>query len=283
MIRRVSAKYLLAILLVTGLCCCSRFTADLTNPNQLVLEAMFLYSKEQLAQMGEMASSYYVAVSFRDTVWFVVLFPVLAVFPWIGTFSDQWNGGSYYLILSRKTRRRYAFDRLLKAAVSGFGILSIGILIYILLVWIKFPVYQDSVDGMTSALYGETSFLRALVLCKGIFHTGLLAALAAVFAMIVVIVLKSPFYALSIPMLIGYVSEKSEDAYLYYLSQKHPDGIISLKELWCEFLFPSHHLFYDMNFVSSFRVNYGVYVVIWCGMFFVLAFVFCQLIKKRNE
>ncbi len=77
----VSGKYLICIVGIMLLCFTSRFPGSDVDLHEMTLMAFVTYGKSQLLQMGEMASSYSVAVSFRDMEWFIVLLPVMSVLP----------------------------------------------------------------------------------------------------------------------------------------------------------------------------------------------------------
>ena len=273
----------MAAMLVTLLCLCCRFYGDAANPDILVIQAIFKYSREELIYMGETATSFQAAISFRDTIWFVVLFPVLAVFPWIHEFADQWNGGNYYLVVSRKTRMRYAVDHVVRGMLSAFFIIVTGVLIYVAIVYIKFPLYRmENAEGTIAFVYGSTKIMRAANLCKAMIHTGILASVWSVLSMIVIVLLKNQFWAVSIPMLVGYSSDKLDNVYQYYLCLKYDYGVAPVRYQVIGMLFPSRHLFYDMTFSSAFGLSYGVYLILLFAFLILIVLVFVRLIKRRN-
>ena len=89
----VSGKYLICIVGIMLLCFTSRFPGSDVDLHEMTLMAFVTYGKSQLLQMGEMASSYSVAVSFRDMEWFIVLLPVMSVLPVVSEFAEEWFSG----------------------------------------------------------------------------------------------------------------------------------------------------------------------------------------------
>ena len=133
----VSGKYLICIVGIMLLCFTSRFPGSDVDLHEMTLMAFVTYGKSQLLQMGEMASSYSVAVSFRDMEWFIVLLPVMSVLPVVSEFAEEWFSGHYYMSISRTTRIKYTMKWMTKAAAETFvGVVS-GIILYFILVYIQ--------------------------------------------------------------------------------------------------------------------------------------------------
>ena len=278
-----TVKWLAAALLVTVLCFCSRFYDAFTGQEMLLIRAFFQYTGEELLAMGETASSFQAAVGFRDCEWFVVLLPVLAAFPWTDRFMEQWTGGSYYLMISRRTRNRYALGNMAKAAVTGFSVLAAGILLYILMVWLRVPAYQvQGQESMIAWTYGATVMERGVYLARAVIHTSLLGAACAMVSILLAAALRDRFFALSIPMLAAYASDKLSDAWLYYVAVRYDFGTVPEDAWWPGFLFPSQHLFYDTNFTSTFGLGYSVYLAFLLGLLALMAAVFLCMVKRRN-
>lgn len=184
-----SGKYLICIVGIMLLCFTSRFPGSDVDLHEMTLMAFVTYGKSQLLQMGEMASSYSVAVSFRDMGWFIVLLPVMSVLPVVSEFAEEWFSGHYYISISRTTRIKYTIKWMTKAAAETFvGVVS-GIILYFILVYIKFPAYILFGDAAESSVianvYGTTIAARGFHLGVSVIHTGMLAS---VFAMLSIII-----------------------------------------------------------------------------------------------
>lgn len=285
----LSGKYVICALGVLLLCFTSRFPGNDVDSNEITLVAYFIYDQKQLLQIGEMASSYSVAVSFRDMEWFIVLLPVLAAFPVISDFTEEWFSGNYYMAISRTTRKKYAIKWMIKVAIESFLCVICGIFIYVLLVYIKFPsylLYNCSFDeSILANAYGYTCIERGITLICSAFHTGMLGAILAMLSVVVTVFCKNSFYAMSGLSLVEYFSKKLSSAYegfLFYHYYEKGEEIPARYNL-LRFFFPSNHLFYDQSFRKEFGIWYGVYLVILIVLSVFIVFLFYMQIRRRNE
>lgn len=285
--KNISGKFWLAVGITVLLCASSRFQGDPNNTDLTVLQAYFSYSGAELLQLGESASAYQTFVGFRDMEWFVVALPLIAAFPTIYDFAEQWFGGSYYQLISRKSRFRYAAESLVKAALSGFGAMTMGIFLYAALISIKFPplkAYQlNPEESMTAMAYGATDLERWSYFLKAVFHTGLLAAVAAMFCTVLVIVLKDRFLAVSLPVLAEYFSIKLSGIYTTHLYEKYGFSEIPVKERVIELLMPSNHLYCSHTFQRTYGMSYGWYLALLGTVILCISMIFLRLIERRSE
>lgn len=283
-----SWKFLLCVFGTFLLCWFSSFPA---NPGsdlaETSLSAYVHYSREELLSMGELASAYSFMVCFREMEWFAVLLPVLAAFPAVTDFAGQWASGYYYLSISRKTRKKYAAEWMLQAAMQGFfGIVS-GILIYFIFIYVKIPHFaaynMDAQNSMIVMAYGATGGQRFATLLLKVFHTGLLAALLSMLAVGLTVLCSDAFFAISSLALTEYFSIKLQSAYEGWLiSQFYNQGLetpMSFRVI--RFFFPSYHLYFDQSFSYEYGIGYWLYVVL------VVLFTACiwkwfyQMVTKR--
>ncbi|MCD8299774.1 MAG: hypothetical protein LUC41_01140 [Clostridiales bacterium] len=277
--RFFSGKLVFAVLLVFALCFCSTFMGDAEG--KTMFQALFCYSKEELASMGEGAAAYMGLMGFRDSEWFPVLLPVLVSFPWVYDFTGQWFSGNYYLAVSRMSRKTYALRTMIRAAGTGFFILAAGVLLYAACLWICFPHYSTN-DPAVSALamtYGATVLQRAAYFIKSLLHTGLLAALLAMLSVVLAVVLKDRFLALTLPVLAGYMSVKLSAV---CRTAGHAGGNSKGGGL-VMFLFPSEHLYYDRLFAYSFGLSYGFYLFFLVVMAVLLTGLLMCWVNRRND
>ena len=285
----VSGKYLICIVGIMLLCFTSRFPGSDVDLHEMTLMAFVTYGKSQLLQMGEMASSYSVAVSFRDMEWFIVLLPVMSVLPVVSEFAEEWFSGHYYLSISRTTRIKYTMKWMTKAAAETFvGVVS-GIILYFILVYIKFPVYLLSGDAAESSVianvYGTTIAARGFHLGVSVIHTGMLASVFAMLSIVITIICKECFYAVSGFVLAEYFSKKLSSAYEGFLLYQYYDNGEKIPARYnaIRFLFPSNHLFYDRSFYSDFGIKYGWYLIFLILLIIAICGIFYLQIRRRNE
>lgn len=285
--KNVSGKFWLAVGMTVLLCASSRFQGDSGSTELTVLLAYFTYSKAELLKLGESACAYQTFVGFRDMEWFVVALPLISAFPTIYDFAEQWFGGSYYQLISRKSRLRYAIENLAKSALYGFCAMTIGILVYAALISVKFPpfsAYQlNPEESMIAMSYGATALDRWSYFLKAVFHTGLLAAVSAMFCTILVIVLKDRFLAVGLPVLAEYFSIKLSGMYMNHLYNKYGFSEIPVRERMIELLMPSSHLYYSHSFQRTYGMSYGYYLILMGVVILCIFIVFWRLIERRSE
>lgn len=285
---RVPWKFLICVLGTLLLCGFSRFYGNAGSTEEVSLYAWLHYSREELLLMGEQASAYFVMISFSDMEWFMVLLPLLAAFPTVTDFAEQWFGGYYYPSISRKTRKRYAAEWMLRAALRGFFCIVTGIFIYFILVYCKFPHYGefgvDANSSMIAMAYGANAGKRLAVLLIKVLHTGLLAAVLAMCAVLLVALCKDGFFAISSLVLTEYFSKKLHSAYegelivRYFNRGKEEPMLCKI----IRFFFPSNHLYYDQTFYVEYGIGYWLYLI-FIGLLIAGIFLwFYRLVKRRN-
>lgn len=286
--KRVPWKFAACLLGTVLLCGFGRFVGSAPEVEEISFYAWIRYSREELLLMGEEASAYSVMASFRDMEWFIVFLPLLAAFSTVTDFAEQWFSGYYYPSISRKTRRRYAAEWMLRAAFRGFACIVAGILVYFLLVYCKFPRYEefglDTDASMIAMAYGKTEAQRFLTLVFKVFHTGLLAAVFAMGSVALTVFWKDSFFAVSGLVLVEYFSKKLYGAYegsliVRYYSQGQE--VPTIGRIF-RFFFPSNHLYYDQSFAFEYGVGYWLYLV-FTGVGIAGIWIwFYRMVKRRD-
>ena len=282
-------KYLFCVLGTVLLCGFSGFQGNHLGTDEVSLYAWLHYSRQELLQMGELASDYFVMSCFTGMQWFVVILPVLAALPAVSDFAEQWFGGYYYSAISRTTRRKYAAKWMLKAAWQGFACVVAGILIYFILVYLKFPHYGEfgleADNSMIAMAYGATAGKRLMVLVLKVFHIGLLAAIFSMSSVALTVLCKEGFFAISSLALVEYFSKKLGSAYEGLMIEQYYNKGLDDVPLSCKlvrFLFPSNHLYYDQSFSVEFGIGYWLYLI-FAGLLIVgICLWFYKMVKGRN-
>ena len=236
--------------------------------------------------MNEFASLEAVLSGFRDMMWFPVALPLIAALPCVSDFYESWFGGSYYMLLSRKSRFRYAVDVLIKAALTSFFSVFAGCLLYAFMAGLKFPLLSSMpIASFESYLLYETDgtvFLKALF---SVLHTSYVTSVLSVFSLILVLLLKDPFFAVSIPVLLEYLSIKVNEILGIYIYKNymlsHMD--VPAKVLGFSLLLPSEHLTMDQVFYYNFSLPYFIYFLGMLALMLLLCVIFIILVKRRNE
>lgn len=284
----ISWKFFICIIGIILLCGFGTFQGSFPEVNEISLYAWLHYSREELLLMGEQASAYFMMVNFRDMEWFIVFLPLLAAFPTVTDFAEQWFSGYYYFSISRKTQKMYATKWMLRAALHGFTCVVCGILIYFILVYFKFPLYGefnlDADSSIIAMAYGTTALKRFVTLFLMVFHTGLLAAIFAMSAVLFTVLYKDSFFAVSSLVLMEYFSAKLYAGYeeglikRYYMQEQE----VPMFNKILRFVFPSNHLYYDQSFSREYSIGYGVYLIFAVALIVGIWLWFYRKIKRRN-
>ena len=285
-----SRKFFLSIFGVFLLCGFSPFPGspgmDLAETS---LSACLHYSREELLSLGESASAYSFMVCFREMEWFAVLLPVLAAFPAVTDFAVQWASGYYYFSISRKTRKKYAAQWMLRAAAQGFFSIVFGISLYFMMIYVKIPhfaaYHADTQDSMIVMAYGATAGQRLITLLLKVFHTGLLAAVLSMLAVALTVFCNDSFFAVSALALMEYFSMKLQSAYEGWLiAQYYQQGMETpMPFRVIRFFFPSYHLYFDQSFSYEYGIGYWLYVLLAVLFTAGIWICFYQMVTKRIE
>ena len=267
----------LCIVAMALLCFLSPFPSGDPDEKETVLKVWLNTDREQLLQMDEMASIYSVAAGFRNMEWFIVLLPLVAVVPGIFEFSEVWFGGNFYLNALRGTKKQFARKWVLESAWKAFLCVGCGIVLYIMLVAVKFL-------PLIVKVYGENLLQRIGWLLLAIVHTGLLGVVFAITALVLTVLLGESFFAISSLVLLEYFSKKMASGYVGVVYERYESGglPVPLKVRLVEFLFPSNHLFYDRSFQYEFGVSYwgyAIFIGLWMGG---IALLFYWQVRRRN-
>lgn len=250
----------LCIVTTTLLCFLSPFPGGDPDVKETVLKVWLSTDREQLLQMDEMASIYSVAAGFRNMEWFIVLLPLVAVVPGIFEFSEVWFGGNFYLTALRGTKKQFTGKCLLESAWKAFLCVGSGIVLYIVLVAVKFlpldAYVNDVSESMIAMVYGETLLQRIGWLLLAIVHTGLLAAVFAITALVLTVLWGDSFFAISSLVLLEYFSKNLHPVmWVLYMSDTNlADCLYHLKCGWWSSF--SHRIIYFMIVHFSMRLEF---------------------------
>ena len=198
------------------------------------------------------------------------------------------DGGDFYLTALRGTKKQFTGKCLLESAWKAFLCVGSGIVLYIVLVAVKFlpldAYVNDVSESMIAMVYGETLLQRIGWLLLAIVHTGLLAAVFAITALVLTVLWGDSFFAISSLVLLEYFSKKLASGYVGVVYERYESGglTVPFKARLVDFLFPSNHLFYDRSFQYEFGVSYwgyAIFISLWMGG---IAFLFYWQVRRRN-
>lgn len=281
----LSLQFALAVVVLVALCGCQTVMEGMLTDAPTVWTAIFTYSYDELFELGEYASSFELLMNFTSMEWFKVLFPVLVSFPGVYAFADEWMGGSFYMTLPRCGRLRYTLKTVLSAAITGVLVVVVSILVFMGIIYIKFPSLIDlGLDVDTSTLmyfYGETAGARAMTFGKIWFNTALNGAVCAGVSVLLVAVLKDRFFALTIPMMAEYIGMKLAGLYNMQIFEIYGFEGYPTYTYLPYLIEPSSQLDMAGTFTNYFGVSYVWYALYLLLLLVIVTFILYRIIKRR--
>ena len=254
-----------------------------TAGNLSVWKAMVSIPREQLTDVSYCAEIIFSKLNIQR--WFVVLLPVLAGFPSIHIFFEEWFGGGYFFVIIREGRYRYASVKAVSAAICGGVSVFFGVVTYVLILYWHFPSLSQLPDEMSYIvdIYGGPLGIFTAVGSE----IGNIAAVAAMFpilSLILMVLLRQKFLALTIPMMVQYLSDRFTDLWygtLWKIAQSTGDMSIFEKGGVWTMLFPSNQLGMSSTFTSKTGLPMFVYYIILFTLFLLFLRLFYALLERR--
>src|SRR5690625_2125285 len=129
---------------------------------------------------------------------------ILPLFAFSTSFASEWEQGATSFWLIRTGVRNYSINKVLVRALTGFLTTCLGMLLFILLLRIKFPLFVFNSTGDPYA-YLLDDGKPMIYLIYNIFHYSLSSALFAVTALWVSTYIPNRFIALASPLALYFV------------------------------------------------------------------------------
>ncbi|WP_062107424.1 hypothetical protein [Bacillus niameyensis] len=138
---------------------------------------------------------------------FVIITGILPLFPFATTFASDWSNRASNFWIVRAGIGNYAISKVLASALSGFFVTALGMLIFILIMRIKLPLFTDIPGGGAYIPLLEAE-KPILYLVFYITHISLTSALFAVVALWVSAYLPNKFVAVAAPIVLYFISHR---------------------------------------------------------------------------
>lgn len=154
-------------------------------------------------------SSYALASQYDASPWFEVIVPVITAFPAIIVYENNMGrSGDHALV--RISRSSYSGGLFTTAFLSGFLTAGFGILLHAALTWAFFPplsAFPEHAEAI-KAIYGSTALARLGNLLKKALNCCIVCGVFPIIAIILYRLFRDKFLALTLPMMIQYISFK---------------------------------------------------------------------------
>lgn len=281
-----SVRFWLAVLLYVLICFCAKAVEWTDNNPPSLLYMAFFCSKEQLFRLGEQFSAYMLLMSFRDMEWYIVILPVLVSFLAVYDFYDEWFGGIYYMSVTRTDRVRYALQSLLSAVLTAVVVSGTAILLFALLMRLKFPSYDSMVIepdmSIVGMIFGMTVWDRVISFLKMYLNILFLSAIMSEIAILLLLLLKDCFFSLTIPMMLNYMGHKVLHMHLIALRERYGLDYPASCMRW-EILNPVVLIGMDTHFEATFSLNLSVYFLALLSVTVLLLMGIIRLMRVRSD
>lgn len=204
-----SPKFLISIFLVFLLCLLSDAPSVSARVPLSVLDEIVKMRREIWLEKGVKFSAPSIFFGFDYSIWYSVILPVIAAFPVIYNFSDEWFGDNYIMTLSRSGYKKYTIGKFLSAFITGFMTAILGLLLFGITVSLIFPSVNEFANAEQLYLNGAYAEPAKAIAAK-VINNSLICGFYAVFAIFLCLIIKDKFFSLSVLMVINYFSMKLE-------------------------------------------------------------------------
>lgn len=270
-----STKFLISIFLIFLLCLLSDAPSVSARVPLSVLDEIVKMRREVWLEKGVRFSAPSVFFGFDCSIWYSVILPVIAAFPVIYNFSDEWFGENYIMTLSRNGYKKYTIGKILSAFITGFMTAILGLLLFGITVSLIFPSVNEFANA--EQLYLNGSYAEPLkAIAAKVINNSLICGFYAVSAIFLCLVIKDKFFSLSILMVINYFSMKLEIKFL------NSEIFLDNESIrWLRIFFPNSQK--DMySFLPDYLgISFYYYIAVIAVMSVVLGILSFYLIKRR--
>lgn len=276
----VSKEFFISVIAFVVVCFMYKIYILQTNETVSLLKLCTKYKHSELVIMGEDLCAYRIIDGVRYFEWFAVVFPVITAFPFAYSFANEWKSSVYMMSVTRCGEKRYVLKNIFGAMVSGFLVAVLGMLVVSALVYLMFPgISAFEYHEMIDMSYGDTAYKLIGFYLKMVFNLGLQGAMCALCATLLVVICDDMFYALTIPMMIEYLSMKLTNYYLLWIRNNNIE--LNSKTNIPMILNPNEQFFMDVR-SEIYNFKYGVYVLV-CGILTVLIGVLLYKLMRRRR
>lgn len=265
--RTLNLRTLLSVFAVTALCFFSHMlTGGYENPPTL----LELTAK---AFAGDNKNNYtlqQIISAFENSFWFYVALPVVISMPAASDFYDEWFGGGFFLNVHRQQIFKYCVSKLAAYALNATAVFLAGFGIFSAVVSATFPSYDAE---FLAAVYPNGFFA---FIAKRVLNVTAAGAVCPVVTVLILILIKEKFLALSIPMLTNYIMAQIGG---FLIARSYNEDNPLLMKL--AYLLPRYQFSQSDGFASAYNLPLFVWYIVWTLFFALCGAVFICLVKRR--
>lgn len=271
-----SPNFIISILLMVLLCLLADAPTVSARDPLSILDEIIKMRKEIWFDRGTDFSSSAISYRFDSSLWYNMVLPIIAAFPVVYNFSDEWFGDNYIMTLSRCGYKKYTFAKFSAAFITGFSVAVIGIAVFTIIVSGIFPSLDEFGEG--ASWYYDSAYESArYAIAAKVMNNSLVCGMYAFLALFVCLILKDKFFTLSIFMVINYFSTKLDVKFMNSVS------LSENKNRALRALFPNNQTLVYSIFPNELNISFYWYIAIVLFIYAVISLSSFLLIKRRYK
>lgn len=265
--RTLNLRTLLSVFAVAALCFFSHLlTGGYENPPTLLELTAGAFA-------GDNKNGYtlqQIISAFENSFWFYVALPVMLSMPAVSDFYDEWSGGGFYLNVHRQQIFKYCVSKSAAYALNAAAVFLAGFGIFAAAVSLAFPSYDAE---FLAAVYPGGFFA---FIAKRVLNVTAAGAVCPVVTVLILILIKEKFLALSIPMLANYITAQVGG---FLVARSYTEEKPLLRKL--AYLLPSYQFSQSDGFAATYNLPLFVWYIAWAAFLALCGAAFVRLVKRR--
>lgn len=257
-----------AVLLFAMLCALGP-VVNINDSDYSVLE--LLLKRDEMRDNWQCAS-YILTLNFNSSPWFTLGAAVISALPALVIFAQN-SGLARRQILVRVSKRSYSVGLFASAFLTGAFIALAGIAIYAVIVGAAFPKIAGFADEaeFVELIYGRTS-TRIITLAKKLANCAVVCGIFPPVTLIIYQILRDKFLAMTLPMMIQYVSLKAS---IMFGNWRYSDERLFDNKLldFANIIFPSScmisYYYFEQTLHIPFALFFAAAGIILCGLYYL--------------
>lgn len=272
------AIYLSAVLFL--LLCALGPVANINDSSYSVLELITNREYMSLAAESWECNSYNIMQNFNSSPWFSLGASVIAATPALAVFIQN-SENTRREVLVRMNKRAYSSGLFLSAFLTGVIVSLVGIMLYAIIAYSAFPSISSFREDaeFINLIYGDSS-ARLLMLIKKIVNCCIVCGIFPPVTLIIYQLLHDRFLAMTIPMMIQYVSLK---AHIMYGTWRYSDPSLFEND-WLNFLdilFPSSCMMHYYYWEQTLRLPFACFFIM-SGVIIIALYLVFDRFNRRS-
>lgn len=254
--------------------------ANINDSDYSVLELITNREYMSLAAERWECNSYNVMLNFNSSPWFSLGASVITAISSLAVFIQN-SENTRRQILVRTNKRAYSAGLFLSAFLTGFLIALVGILLYAAVVSAAFPSISSFTENaeFIDLVYGNSS-ARIITLIKKIVNCCIVCGIFPPVTLIIYQLLHDHFLAMTIPMMIQYVSLKANIMYgtwRYSDPSLFENGGLNFLDL----LFPSSCMMHYYYWEQTLRLPFACFFIM-SGVIIIALYLIFDRLNRRS-